>query len=264
VPEAFDYEAVIWGGGGVINPQASDFLDHSLHLRWCLDGLRSVSGKVSEIGCGSGRFIASVQAARPDLECYGVDLSEKAIAEARQRPEVKFAVGPAEKLPYATGELSAALMIDVLEHLPDMQAGLAELRRVVRPGGVFHLVFPCEAHPATLVGRLRWLRRLKERHAGHVQALRPMALFTLLHEQGFERLDTRYSYHPLGQVYDMAVFSALGLGVDMHKHRQAKVEQAGGGLTRSIRRGVSRLLFAESSLLSRIPLGMTVHVTARV
>lgn len=260
---AFDYEAVTWGGGGVIDAQAHDFLDHSLHLRWCLDALEGVQGEVCEVGCGSGRFIASVQAARPDLTCHGVDLSETAIAQAKQRPQVKFSVGPAEKLPFGTGKLGGVLMIDVLEHLPDVDAGLTEVLRVLQPGGVFHLVFPCEAHPATLVGRLKWLRGLKERHAGHVQAFSPPQLFALLARHGLRRFSAKYSYHPLGQLYDMAVFSALGLGVDMHKHRQEKVEASGWSLAKQVRKAVSTVLYAESALLSRVPLGMTVHVSCR-
>jgi SAM-dependent methyltransferase len=262
---AFDYEAVTWGGGGVIDPRAPDFLDHSLHLRWCLADLASVEGEVCEIGCGSGRFIASVQAAKPEWRCHGVDVSETAIAQAKQRGSaVQFAVGSALALPFADGQLSAALMIDVLEHLDDVPAALAEVRRVVKRHGLFHLVFPCEAHPWTLVGRLRWLRGLKAKHAGHVQALAPESLFRVLGQSGFERLETRYSYHPLGQLYDMAVFSALGVGVDMHGQRQAQVEVQRPTLVKRVRGALSRVLFEESSLLARVPLGMTVHVTARV
>lgn len=66
--QGFDYEAVTWGGGGVISADAPDFLDHSLHLRYALEALEDVTGTVLEIGCGSGRFIASVAAHRPDLE----------------------------------------------------------------------------------------------------------------------------------------------------------------------------------------------------
>lgn len=261
---SFDYEQVIWGGGGVIRPDDDDFLDHSLHLRWALDALRGVTGDVVEVGCGSGRFIASVQAARPDLRCHGVDLSQAAIkeAQARQGP-VRFSVASADALPFSDGQLGAVLMIDVLEHLPSMETGLAEVRRVLAPGGVFHLVFPCEGHPLTLVGRLPFLRGFKAKHAGHLHALSPWALFDVLEAAQLSREDVRYSYFGLGQLYDAAVFSALGAGVDMHRHRQTQIEADRPSLTKRVRRGVSKLLHYESKWLSRLPLGMTAHVTCR-
>ncbi len=259
---SFDYEQVTWGGGGVIRPDEPDFLDHSLHLRWCLDALRPVTGEVVEIGCGSGRFIASVQAARPELRCHGLDLSHTAIKEAQGRGSpVHFAQASADALPFSDGQLGAALMIDVLEHLPSMESGLAEVRRVLKPGGVFHLVFPCEGHPLTLVGRLPFLRGFKAKHAGHLHALSPWALFDVLERAGLRRVDVRYSYFGLGQLYDAAVFSALGAGVDMHKHRQSQVEADAPTLTKRVRRGLSKVLHYESKWLSRLPLGMTAHVT---
>lgn len=262
--EAFDYEQVVWGGGGVIAADDDDFLDHSLHLRWALDALGETRGDVVEVGCGSGRFIASVQAARPDLRCHGVDLSQTAIAQAQARKgAVSFSVSTAEALPFADGSLGAVLMIDVLEHLPSLAVGLAEVRRVLKPGGVFHLVFPCEGHPLTLVGRLPFLRGFKAKHAGHLHALSPWKLFEVLETAGLDRRDVRYSYFGLGQLYDAAVFTALGVGVDMHQHRQAKVESGGDSLTRRARRVVSKVLHYESKWLSRLPLGMTAHVTAR-
>lgn len=262
--EAFDYERVTWGGGPVIAPQADDFLDHSLHLAWALEALAGVTGEVVEVGCGSGRFIASVQAARPDLRCAGVDLSATAIAQAKARGSpVRFEVASAEALPLADQSQAAVLMIDVLEHLPDMGRGLAEVRRVLTKGGVLHLVFPCEGHPLTLVGRLPFLRRFKAAHAGHLHALTPWGLFDLLAAAGFERTAVRYSAFGLGQLYDAAVFTALGLGVDMHRHRQTQVEVSHQTVARRVRRVVSRVLHYESKWLSRVPLGMTAHVTAR-
>lgn len=261
---AFDYEQVVWGGGGVIAPNDDDFLDHSLHLSWALEALEQVKGNVIEVGCGSGRFIASVQAARPDLTCFGGDLSQTAIAQAKARPgPVQYSVASADALPFPDGHFAAVLMIDVLEHLPDVRTGLAEVRRVLAPGGVFHLVFPCEGHPLTLVGRLPFLRAFKAKHAGHLHAFSPWKLFDVLDEAGLSRTDVHYSYFGLGQLYDAAVFTALGVGVDMHKHRQAKVENDGTSVTKRVRRAVSKVLHYESKWLSRVPLGMTAHVTAR-
>jgi ubiquinone/menaquinone biosynthesis C-methylase UbiE len=259
---SFDYEAVTWGGGSVISPSAPNFLDHSLHLRYALEALKDVHGKVIEIGCGSGRFIASVGAARPDLSVYGCDVSETALEEAHKRPGLKVEKADALHLPYADKSFGGVLMIDVLEHLPDLDAGLAEVRRVLAPGGVFHLVFPCEGHPLTLYGWIPQLHRMKRKHAGHIQQLSPKALNLALVRAGFTVSTTRSSYHFLGQLYDIAVFSALELGVNMHGARQELVESGKRSVLSSVRSALSWLLFQEARLFAGSPLGMTVHVTA--
>ncbi len=262
---AFDYEKVTWGGGDVVSPTAADFLDHSLHLRYALEALEKVHGKVTEIGCGSGRFIASVKAARPDLDAYGCDVSKAALEVARRHhSNVHFDDAAAEKLPYGAGTFGAALMIDVLEHLETTGPGLAEVRRILEPGGVFHLVFPCEGHPLTLHGRFKPLARLKRKYAGHLQQISPSALRQLLVEAGFAIDTWKYSYHPLGQLYDLAVFGSMGLGFDTHGARQKHVESNGSGFSvlKLARKAVSQALYWESRLLAKVPLGMTVHVTA--
>ena len=262
---AFDYEKVTWGGGEVVSPTAADFLDHSLHLRYALEALKNVHGKVTEIGCGSARFIASVKAARPDLDTYGCDLSKAALEVAKQHhSRVHFDDAPAEKLPYGAGTFGAALMIDVLEHLEATGPGLAEVRRILEPGGVFHLVFPCEGHPLTLHGRFKPLANLKRKFAGHIQQISPTALRRLLIDAGFTIDTWKYSYHPLGQLYDLAVFGSMGLGFDTHGARHRHVESNKGGFSalKLARKAVSQALYWESRLLSKVPLGMTVHVTA--
>lgn len=261
--ENFDYEAVTWGGGGLVSPNVSDFLDHSLHLRYALEALLQVSGPVVEVGCGSARFIASIAAQRPDLTTHGCDLSQNALVAAKGHSSTQFVRGSALELPYRSQSFSAVLMIDVLEHLPDLALGLREVRRILKPGAPFHLVFPCEGSRATLHGWWKTLRDLKRRHAGHIQQIGPRALMDALRSAEFEIVDTRYSYHALGQLYDVAVFGAMGLGFNVHAARQAKVETSSPSALKMVRAGLSRLLYAESRLFSRLGFGMTAHVTSR-
>jgi SAM-dependent methyltransferase len=169
----------------------------------------------------------------------------------------------AERLPYAEGSFSAVLMVDVLEHLPDLDRGLEEVRRILEPGGVFHLVFPCEGHPWTLLGRIDRLQALKQRFAGHIQRLSPGDLKERLKQHGLLPVDERYSYHVLGQLYDAGVYIAFARGIDMHGARQDKVEANPSSMVNLVRKGLSRALYWESRSLSRLPLGMTIHVTCK-
>jgi len=268
--EDFDYESVTWGGGDCIVPGARDFLDHSLHLRYALDALDGVTGKVIEIGCGSGRFIASVAAARPDLEAHGSDISETALTEAKKRQHVEFKLADALKLPYPTDTFDAVLMLDVLEHLPNIEQALSEVRRVLKNDGVFHLVFPCEGHRLTLHGLVDSLHALKRKHAGHIQRLDPKALHVALKKNQLVPSAQFYSYHLLGQLYDAAVWSAVEMGALSHAARHALVDQNTSGktsvlapLVRGVRTLLSTALYYEATLLRHMPFGMTVHVTCR-
>jgi SAM-dependent methyltransferase len=257
---AFDYETVTWAGGPIISPDSWDFLDHSLHLRYVLDALEDVSGRVIEIGCGSGRFIASLAAARPDLEAHGCDISATALRVAN-RSDIRMAQTDATRLPYRDGEFNAVLMVDVLEHLPDVDLALWEVRRILAPGGVFHLVFPCEGHPFSLLGRIDRLQALKREHAGHIQRLAPEPLKRRLRAAGLVPRNERYSYHLLGQLYDAAIYLAMNRGINMHTARQAHVEDNPASGINRLRRYLSSLLYLEARSLARVPLGMTIHVT---
>jgi SAM-dependent methyltransferase len=256
----FDYEAVTWAGGPVIDPDARDFLDHSLHLQYVLGAIRRRHGRVIEIGCGSGRFIASVAAARPDLEAHGCDLSLTALQVAG-RDDVRMARADACCLPYDDDSFDAVLMLDVLEHVPDLDAALAEVRRILVPGGVFHLVFPCEGHPWTLLGRIDRLQALKQRFAGHIQRMGPRELKRALAQNGLWPVEERYSYHVLGQLYDAGIYLAFRFGLDMHAARQDKVEGNPRSVVNLVRKGLSNALYWESKALSHVSLGMTIHVT---
>src|SRR5207237_1798657 len=97
-------------------------------------------------------------------------ISRSALAAAGRDPQgVEFRRSSAERLPFGDAELDAVTMFDVLEHVADPERVLAEVRRVLRPGGLFHLVLPLEAQPWTLYGLMTtpgW--RAKVNHRAHV------------------------------------------------------------------------------------------------
>jgi SAM-dependent methyltransferase len=90
-----------------------------------------------DVGCGPGALTATLAALLGADHVAAVDPSAPFVAACRQRnPGVWVEVAPAEALPLADHEFDHVLSQLVLNFLTDAPAGLAEMRRVARPGGV--------------------------------------------------------------------------------------------------------------------------------
>lgn len=123
---------------------ANPFARH--HLRryaYAWSELSSRQGRHLDVGCGRGEFLG-VLAETTDLGCHGVDPSEDDLAMCRRRyPEVPVEhVAPGEPLPFADASFDSASLLDVLEHVPSEDALVAELSRVLAPGGVLVVTVP--------------------------------------------------------------------------------------------------------------------------
>lgn len=99
---------------------------------------------IFELGCGSGRYALQL-AEKYACRVLGVDINESGVRTARRIAEAaqlssrcRFEQCDASKpLPYADGDFDAAFSNDVLCHIPSRPHILAELLRVLRPGGRF-------------------------------------------------------------------------------------------------------------------------------
>lgn len=95
------------------------------------------SERILDVGCGEGRLMAGLIAA--GAEPYGVDLSPELLSTARAFGPVARVMLPSLGC-FRDGSFDGALVSLVLEHLEDEETLLAELGRVVRPGGRLALV----------------------------------------------------------------------------------------------------------------------------
>ena len=104
-----------------------------------LDWLAPPSGaQWLDVGCGNGAFTERLVARYAPASVDGVDPSEAQLAYARTRPALQAArlqKGDAMALPYANDSVDAAVMPLVIFFVPDPAKGVAEMVRVVRPGG---------------------------------------------------------------------------------------------------------------------------------
>lgn len=93
--------------------------------------------RVLDVGCGPGALTAELVGRLGPDTVSAVDPSEPFVAAARERHSgVDVRRAPAEELPYADGEFDAALAQLVVHFMADPVAGLREMARVTRPGGL--------------------------------------------------------------------------------------------------------------------------------
>lgn len=97
------------------------------HLRWL------------DVGCGNGAFTEMLIQRSAPQSVDGVDPSEAQLAYARSRAGLelaRFQTGDAMALPFPPGSFDAAVMPLVIFFVPQPSVGVAEMARVVRPGGL--------------------------------------------------------------------------------------------------------------------------------
>ncbi|WP_380282265.1 class I SAM-dependent methyltransferase [Kitasatospora purpeofusca] len=92
------------------------------------------TGTALDAACGTGRQTGALVAR--GHRAIGVDQSPEMLAKAGERaPQAEFRVGRLENLPLEDNSVDLAVCSLAMTHLPDLAAGVAELARVVRPGG---------------------------------------------------------------------------------------------------------------------------------
>jgi len=91
-----------------------------------------------DVGCGNGAFTEEIIARSAPSAVIGLDPSQEQIDHARSREAGKIAeyqTGDAQALPFAEGTFDAAMMALVISFVPDPAGAVAQMARVVRPGG---------------------------------------------------------------------------------------------------------------------------------
>ncbi len=145
-----------------------------------------------DVGCGSGRHTAEV--CRWKCRSVSVDVSVEElkdamqlVAQKRRKGELQgygdFVAASAERLPFRDGVFDRIVCTEVLEHIPDDRAGIRELVRVLKPGGLIAVSVP-NYLPEVLFWILSpayWLAP-----GGHIRIYKPGEMAQMLSEGGLE------------------------------------------------------------------------------
>lgn len=223
-------------------PEHTGYAQHRARYLW-VAGRLAGGARVLDAGCGIGYGAAILAGAGTTVT--GIDASAEAVATARREcPAGRFVVGDVLRLPFRDGGFDAAVCLEVIEHVPDPALLVAELARVLRPGGVLFLSTPNAR-----------MERLHARSIGygenpyHISLLGPAQLRRLLRGAGLEPV-LRGQAGDQGLVH--LVLQALDpLGLRLRLAPRRRVAVAAAVSAASGRSGATERRFRFSRLVAR-------------
>ena len=142
--------------------------------------------KILDVGCGTGSLTFALPKAADLGEIAGIDFSPVFVEEATRRnkdPRITIRQGDACALPYDEGAFDRAMALLVLHFVPEAGKAVAEMRRVVRKGGV--------------VAAAVW------DHYGGMPGMRMMVDTVAALSEGGRQLRDRYCFQPMMQPGEM-------------------------------------------------------------
>jgi SAM-dependent methyltransferase len=184
-------------------------------------------GRVLDVGCGRGFLLDAFR--RRGWTVEGTEMSEASSAHAREVLDLPVRVGPLESLGLPPESYDAVTLWHVLEHLPEPGALLAEIHRLLRPGGVLLVSVPNFGSPEARASGAGWFHLDVPRHLVHFT---PKTLASLLRDAGIEPLESSW-FAPEFDAFSFVQSTLNSLGFrqnalyDVLRGRAAKLGRGG-------------------------------------
>ncbi|MDQ6746117.1 MAG: class I SAM-dependent methyltransferase [Actinomycetota bacterium] len=205
--------------------------------------------KILDVGCGAGGMLAPLGRYG---EVTGVDMQPELVEFCRQRGFARVCVGSAYELPAAAASIDLLTLFDTIEHVPDDERVLREVRRVLVPGGRVFISVPAYG----------FLYANNDRVAHHERRYTAGPLRRKLIAAGLEPIQVTY--------FNTFLFPAILPAVMAKKLRERFVDpQDQTNLSHDVPGGVNRVLAGvmggERHLLARrsLPFGHSIVAIAR-
>jgi SAM-dependent methyltransferase len=204
---------------------------------------------ILEIGCGSGYVLSGIRVVLPAARLVGSEAYSHGLAYAARRilPPCELLQMDARAIPYSR-EFDLIGAFDVLEHIDDDDAVIAEIVRALRPGGGFLITVP----------QHRWLWSEVDTISRHRRRYAPRGLAEKLQRSGFEVLKET-SFVTLLLPLMLAQRLTAGRRADYDPQRELLLPSA-------IDRALEMVLDFERKLIAaglRLPLGGSQVIAAR-
>ncbi len=147
------------------------------------DALAGVHGHVLDAGCGTGGLLTALRRTHPALDLVGLEWSDAAARRAAEKSAAAIVRGSVNAMPFATASFDAVVSADVLCHAAvDPAAALAEMRRVLRPGGRLVVNMPAYG----------WMLSAHDRKVHNVRRWTAPSTRAALRRAGFGDVRARY------------------------------------------------------------------------
>lgn len=156
---------------------------------------------VLDLGCGEGRHVISAYVEQ-NVTAIGVDLSVADLVTTREKfaafnepdnAQKSFGLSCANalQLPFADASFDKVICSEVLEHIPDYAGALAEVLRVLKPGGLF-----CASVPRTWPEKICWYfsAAYHQVEGGHLRIFEANALNAEIEALGFKAFHRHWAH----------------------------------------------------------------------
>ncbi len=127
--------------------------------------LNQKNARVLDVGCGRGLLLRAFQ--QKGCNVTGTEYAEGACSFAREVLKLPVRVGLLTELNFPDHSFDIVVMWHVLEHVSDPRPTLAEVSRILRPGGIFLVAVPNFGSPESRLTKSGWFHLDIPRHLSH-------------------------------------------------------------------------------------------------
>jgi SAM-dependent methyltransferase len=192
---------------------SNHFIDIASRQYACSEVMRCVrrpASTILEIGCSSGFLLRDLVARLPDHHVFGADYTRATLKLlGRRLPDVPLIQFDLTRCPLPSDSVDVIVLLNVLEHIDDHETAVAQLFRIVRPGGAVIIEVPTgpslfDVYDRVLMHHRRYamrgLTKLIERHGFIVERRSHLGFF--LYPAFFVAKRLNQARYPIGGALD--------------------------------------------------------------